>query len=232
MIEVNQISKQVETSEGSLRILDNMQLDSTSYVMRVKEVEAGAGILYPDRLMVMDPQGGPVDLPGEHTTEPTFGLPATWIDHTQREEASFRGLTVVDPATVLTTHITEIIKATTESSNETTDEETSFRPGSPFIDDIKNEGHTKTVAYHNAPIERCTMLIEYGEPVRERLIGAERELRHDNCVALPLEFTLQPWTPVVFGLTVASVNDERCWHRAQNVSLLINITIEISAVRA
>jgi flagellar biosynthesis protein FlhA len=112
--QVKALRRQIAQDMGfvmpSLRILDNMQLDSTSYVMRVKEVEAGAGVLYPDRLMVMDPQGGPVDLPGEHTTEPTFGLPATWIDHTQREEASFRGLTVVDPATVLTTHITEIIK--------------------------------------------------------------------------------------------------------------------------
>ena len=49
-------------------------------------------------------------MPGEHTTEPTFGLPAIWIDDGLREEASFRGYTVVDPATVLTTHLTEIIK--------------------------------------------------------------------------------------------------------------------------
>jgi len=113
--QVKALRRQIAQDMGfvmpSLRILDNMQLESTSYVLRVKEVEAGAGVLYPNQLMVMDPQGGPVDLPGEHTTEPTFGLPATWIDHTQREEAAFRGLTVVDPATVLTTHLTEIIKA-------------------------------------------------------------------------------------------------------------------------
>ncbi len=113
--QVKALRRQVAQDMGfvmpSLRILDNMQLESTAYVVRVKEVEAGAGTLYPNQLMVMDPQGGPVDLPGEHTTEPTFGLPATWVDHTQREEASFRGLTVVDPATVLTTHLTEIIKS-------------------------------------------------------------------------------------------------------------------------
>ncbi|MEQ8747941.1 flagellar biosynthesis protein FlhA [Pyruvatibacter sp.] len=113
--QVKALRRQIAQDMGfvmpSLRILDNMQLESTSYVLRVKEVDAGAGTLYPNQLMVMDPQGGPVDLPGEHTTEPTFGLPATWVDHTQREEASFRGLTVVDPATVLTTHLTEIIKA-------------------------------------------------------------------------------------------------------------------------
>jgi len=113
--QVKALRRQIAQDMGfvmpSLRILDNMQLESTSYVVRVKEVEAGAGELYPSKYMVMDPQGGPVDLPGEHTTEPTFGLPATWIDQTQREEAAFRGLTVVDPSTVLTTHITEIIKS-------------------------------------------------------------------------------------------------------------------------
>ncbi len=113
--QVKALRRQIAQDMGfvmpSLRILDNMQLESTAYVVRVKEVEAGAGELYPGKFMVMDPMGAPVDLPGEHTTEPTFGLPATWVDQTQREEAAFRGLTVVDPATVLTTHITEIIKS-------------------------------------------------------------------------------------------------------------------------
>jgi flagellar biosynthesis protein FlhA len=58
----------------------------------------------------MDPRGGQVDIPGEHVREPAFGLPATWIDESLREEATFRGYTIVDPATVLTTHLTEILK--------------------------------------------------------------------------------------------------------------------------
>jgi flagellar biosynthesis protein FlhA len=58
----------------------------------------------------MDPRGGQVELPGEHVREPAFGLPATWIDESLREEAAFRGYTTVDPATVLTTHLTEILK--------------------------------------------------------------------------------------------------------------------------
>ena len=62
------------------------------------------------QLMAMDPRGGQVDLPGEHVREPAFGLPATWIDEALREEATFRGYTIVDPATVLTTHLTEILK--------------------------------------------------------------------------------------------------------------------------
>jgi flagellar biosynthesis protein FlhA len=60
--------------------------------------------------MVMDPSGGQVKLPGTHTTEPTFGLPATWIDAALKEEASLQGYTVVDAATVLSTHLTELLK--------------------------------------------------------------------------------------------------------------------------
>jgi flagellar biosynthesis protein FlhA len=60
--------------------------------------------------MAMDPRGGQIQLPGEHTKEPAFGLPATWIEEGLREEATFRGYTVVDPATVLTTHLTEVLK--------------------------------------------------------------------------------------------------------------------------
>ncbi len=54
--------------------------------------------------MAMDPRGGQVELPGEHVREPAFGLPATWVEEAVREEATFRGYTIVDPATVLTTH--------------------------------------------------------------------------------------------------------------------------------
>jgi flagellar biosynthesis protein FlhA len=93
-----------------VRILDNMRLPTQGYAIRVKEMEAGAGEVRIGMLMAMDPRGNQVDLPGEHVKEPAFGLPATWIDEGLREEATFRGLTIVDPATVLTTHLTEILK--------------------------------------------------------------------------------------------------------------------------
>jgi flagellar biosynthesis protein FlhA len=95
----------------AVRILDNMQLGPNEYVIRVKEVEAGRGELFPGQLLIMDPKGAAVELPGTHTNEPAFGLPATWVDQGLREEASFRGYTVVDPGTVLTTHLTEVLKA-------------------------------------------------------------------------------------------------------------------------
>lgn len=93
-----------------VRILDNMQLESNAYSIKIKEVESGTGELFINHFMAMDPKGGSVDLPGQQTTEPAFGLAATWIDGSMRDEASFRGYTVVDPATVLTTHLTEILK--------------------------------------------------------------------------------------------------------------------------
>jgi flagellar biosynthesis protein FlhA len=97
----------------SVRILDNVQLEANSYVIRIKEVEAGQGQVYPAAVMAMDPLGGQVQLPGQHLTEPTFGLPATWIDQGMREEAQLRGYTVVDAATVISTHLTEVIKNNT-----------------------------------------------------------------------------------------------------------------------
>jgi flagellar biosynthesis protein FlhA len=95
----------------AVRILDNVQLDSNAYVVRVKEIEAGMGQIFPGQFMAMDPMGGAVQLPGHHMLEPTFGLPATWIDNSLRDEAQLRGYTVVDAATVLSTHLTEVIKA-------------------------------------------------------------------------------------------------------------------------
>lgn len=112
--QIKALRRQIASEMGfimpSVRILDNMQLPANNYLLRVKEVEAGSGDVRPNNMLVMDPQGLPIDLPGEETTEPTFGLPAVWVDEGQREEASFRGYTVVDPATVITTHLTEILK--------------------------------------------------------------------------------------------------------------------------
>ena len=95
----------------AVRILDNVQLDANTYLIKIKEVEAGTGKVWHGQYMVMDPAGKQVTLPGVHTTEPTFGLPATWIDAALKEEASVKGYTVVDAATVLATHLTELIKA-------------------------------------------------------------------------------------------------------------------------
>lgn len=94
----------------AVRIQDNLQLPANTYIVRIKEIEAGRGEVRPGMLMCMDPSGAAITLPGESTVEPTFGLPAMWIDEQHREEANFKGYTVVDAPTVVTTHITEIVK--------------------------------------------------------------------------------------------------------------------------
>jgi len=94
----------------AVRIQDNMQLPANTYVVRIKDIDAGRGDVRPNMMLVMDPRGDKIALPGEDTSEPTFGLPAMWVDSAHREEAQFKGYTVVEPSTVVTTHITEIIK--------------------------------------------------------------------------------------------------------------------------
>jgi flagellar biosynthesis protein FlhA len=105
-----QLAQEMGFVMPQVRILDNMQLGANEYSIRVKEVASGSGELFPGSLLVMDPRGLPIELPGTHTTEPAFGLPATWISNALRDDASFRGYTVVDPGTVLTTHLTEVLK--------------------------------------------------------------------------------------------------------------------------
>jgi len=113
--QIKALRRQLATEMGfvmpAVRILDNMQLGANEYRIRVKEVDSGRGELYPGLLLTMDPKGLPIDLPGTHTTEPAFGLPATWVNASLREQASFKGYTVVDPGTVLTTHLTEVLKS-------------------------------------------------------------------------------------------------------------------------
>jgi flagellar biosynthesis protein FlhA len=115
-----------------VRIQDNMQLPADTYSVRIKEIEAGRGELRPLKLLAMDPAGGIPDIPGERTTEPAFGLPALWIDAGARDEAGFRGCTVVDPPSVLTTHLTEIVKQTMA-------ELLSFAETQKLLDDLPRE---------------------------------------------------------------------------------------------
>ncbi len=95
----------------SVRIQDNMRLGPNEYVIYIKETEGGRGELRPNKLLIMDPRGEEITMQGEKTKEPTFGLAAMWVEMAMREDAMFRGYTVVDSPTIVTTHITELIKA-------------------------------------------------------------------------------------------------------------------------
>jgi flagellar biosynthesis protein FlhA len=105
-----QLAKDMGFVMPSVRIQDNMQLQTNEYIIRIKDIECGRGMVRPDMLLVMDHKGNVIGLPGEDTKEPAFGLPAKWVSDSLREEALFRNYTVVDPPTVITTHLTEIIK--------------------------------------------------------------------------------------------------------------------------
>ncbi|PFG61904.1 flagellar biosynthesis protein FlhA [Thioclava sp. ES.031] len=94
----------------SVRIKDDPMLPTNSYSILVQGVEAAKGELRPNLVMVIDPSGDQVKLPGERIKEPTFGLSAVWIDPARASEAEQQGHTVVDPESVITTHLTEIIK--------------------------------------------------------------------------------------------------------------------------
>ncbi|MDX2049581.1 MAG: flagellar biosynthesis protein FlhA [Rickettsiaceae bacterium] len=112
--QIKALRKQIAKNFGfvipSIRIQDNLQLPNNTYIVKVKEIECGRGEIKVDKLLAMDARGEPIKIPGEDTKEPTFGLPAKWIDELYKEEAQFNNLTVVDPPTVLTTHLTELVK--------------------------------------------------------------------------------------------------------------------------
>jgi flagellar biosynthesis protein FlhA len=112
--QVRALRRQMATDFGfvlpSVRIIDNMGLKPNEYVITIKETEAARGEIRLDKLLLINPGGGQVGLPGETTREPVFGLPALWIDRELRDEAGFRGLTVVECGTIITTHLTELVK--------------------------------------------------------------------------------------------------------------------------
>lgn len=133
-----QLAKDLGFIMPSIRIQDNMQLETHEYVIKVKDIECGQGIVRPEMLLVMDPAGGQVVIPGEDTTEPAFGLPAKWIAENHREEAMFKNYTVVDPPTVITTHLTELIK-------ENIIDLLSYAETQKLLDDVSEE-HKKLVS--------------------------------------------------------------------------------------
>lgn len=112
--QIKALRRQLATDMGfvmpSVRILDNVHLGPNDYIIKIKEVASGEGVLYPGQYLVMDPMGGEIELSGIRTTEPTFGLEAKWIEQNFRDDAQMKGYTVVDPVTVISTHLTEVLK--------------------------------------------------------------------------------------------------------------------------
>lgn len=112
---ITQIRKQFALDLGivipPLRIRDNLELKPGDYQVLLKGVQIGSGSLMVGNLLAMDPGSVADPIPGLSTKEPAFGLDAIWITPRQKEDAIFRGYTVVDLSTVIATHLTELIRA-------------------------------------------------------------------------------------------------------------------------
>lgn len=93
-----------------IRIIDNMRLEPSEYCFKIKGVEVGRGIIRLSFYLAINPGGVSQELTGEKTRDPAFGLPAVWISEDNRDTAERAGYTVVDPPSIIATHLTEIIK--------------------------------------------------------------------------------------------------------------------------
>ena len=105
-----QLAQEIGFLLPPVRIQDNLQLDSDSYLIRIKEMEAGRGVVKLNMMLCMDPYGGDIAIEGEDTLEPAFGLKAKWVSTLFQNDAQTKGYTVVDPLTVLTTHLIELVR--------------------------------------------------------------------------------------------------------------------------
>ncbi len=93
-----------------IRLRDNIQLNPNEYIVKIKGVEVDKSEIMLDHFLAMNPGIVEEEVDGIRTTEPAFGLPATWISESKRDKAEMLGYTVVDPPSIIATHLTEIIK--------------------------------------------------------------------------------------------------------------------------
>ena len=93
-----------------VRIMDHLEITQDNYTIKINGVVVGESAIKPDKLMALDNLRQVEDpIPGEKFTEPTFGMQALWIDPDLKSEAETKGYTVVDPSTVIITHLKEFI---------------------------------------------------------------------------------------------------------------------------
>ncbi len=111
---IKNMRKKIATDYGFLipqvRIRDNLQLEPNSYQIILKGIAIGDGTIYADKFMAMDSGLATEEIDGISTKEPAFGLEAIWIDASEKDDAIMKGYTVIDPATVISTHMSELIK--------------------------------------------------------------------------------------------------------------------------
>jgi len=108
------IRRQVATELGMIippvRVLDNMQIDPNTYSIKLKGMEVASFQIMPNHFLAMDSGNVEKEMKGVEVAEPAFGLPALWIPEDKQEEAEIAGYTVVDPPSIMSTHLTEVLK--------------------------------------------------------------------------------------------------------------------------
>ncbi len=111
---IKSMRRKVATDFGFLipqvRIRDNLHLKPNAYQLLLKGVEIGSGEIYPDKFLAMDSGLVSEEVAGIKTKEPAFGLDAIWIEESAKEDAIIKGYTIVDPSTVISTHLSELVK--------------------------------------------------------------------------------------------------------------------------
>jgi flagellar biosynthesis protein FlhA len=106
-----QIAIELGTVVPMIRLRDNIQLNPNQYVIKIKGIKVSEGEILFDHYMAMNPGYVEEDITGIPTFEPSFHLPAIWITESQRERAESLGYTVVDPPSIIATHLTEVIRS-------------------------------------------------------------------------------------------------------------------------
>jgi len=106
-----QCSNELGIIVNSIRIRDNLQLAPNDYVIKIKGNIVARGTIYLNKYMVLDPGNGEFNIEGIPTKEPAFGIDAIWIDENQKDKAELEGYTIVEPSTILVTHLKEVIKS-------------------------------------------------------------------------------------------------------------------------
>ncbi len=180
---ITNIRRQLATEIGIIlppvRVRDNLQLEAEEYVVKIRSNEIARNQLYPNLLLAMNPGTAEGDIAGLKVTEPVFGLPATWISFAERENAEVMGYTVVESATVLTTHLTELLKR--NSDKLLTRQDVRY-----LIDNLKNDfpALTDEVAADNLPVSIVQKvmqnLLKEGIPVRDLPIILESLLEYSK----------------------------------------------------
>ena len=106
-----QVALELGTVVPIIRLRDNIQLNPNQYIIKIKGIQVSEGEILFDHYLAMNPGFVEEEITGIPTFEPSFHLPAIWITENQRERAETLGYTVVDPPSIIATHLTEIIKA-------------------------------------------------------------------------------------------------------------------------